>query len=128
LIPVAPVEPVGPVGPVGPLGPIPFRFPEASKDAEKVKVSLICNVTFCSTRVFAPSSNAKVSETGAVSTLTTMMSLITRRVAAAGAATTVTGVAPLSTPSEEPSVKVVPVSSAQCEDQSGFVVAAAPDI
>jgi hypothetical protein len=55
-----------------------------------------------------------------------MISFTTRRVAAAGASTIVTGVAPAKIPSREPSTKVAPVSSAQWEDQSGFVVAGGP--
>jgi len=66
--------------------------------------------------------------TGALSLLNTVISFTMRRVAAAGAETTVTGVAPLSVPSSEPSMKEEPVSSDQCEVQSGLSVAAAPDI
>ena len=56
------------------------------------------------------------------------MFLTTRRVADAGAATSVTLLVPLSAPSVDPSVKADPVSSAHADVKSGLVVAAAPDM
>jgi hypothetical protein len=70
----------------------------------------------------------KSNVTGALSLLKTVTSFTMRRVAAAGEETTTTGVAPFRVPSSDPSVKAEPVSSDQCEVQSGFVDAAAPVI
>lgn len=69
-----------------------------------------------------------VSVTAAVSLFSMVMVLMTRRVDAPGAATSVTADVPFSAPSDAPSIKADPVSSAHAAVKSGLVVAAAPDM
>lgn len=135
-----PVEVVTPVPPLAtgkvPVAPevrltvpsVCFNEPLVSNVPSVVQVSPTFSVTLAMVRKVLLLLYEIVSVTAAVSLFSIVMVLITRRVAAAGAATRVTALVPLSAPSFAPSVKADPVSSAKAAVKSGFVVAAAPDM